>query len=320
MTSHRIALICGAATGSVGEAVCERVCHTRAADSLLYLDRTVNPNLMTAGIPFAECDFSAASILDPESVSLRICDAILALAPTGRDAIVTHLYFCSGIYAHARLADWDPTITANIINVNLLGLLLALHAIQCVHAFQGASQATAGLTVCFMGSEHAVSASAGRAAYCAAKTGAVAALLSLRNSRCIGSAVWVAVGPIDTPMLHRNQWVTKAGGSEQYYEFVSSRPASEYAAVFRECDLETACRLAAEGCFDVATTIEAFGRYVTVRQDLFAQECGVHSASEVAGRLCEHRCQYDSGDLLRIRCIASDAVTVTPLSHWAFSH
>ena len=192
-------------------------------------------------------------------------------------------------------------------------------AFSMPHASQHAAHATSSVAVYFMGSEHAVSASAGRAAYCAAKTGAVAALLSLRRSGCIGSAVWIAVGPIDTPMLHRNQWVIKARGTEQYYEFVSHRTAMEYYHVFRDCDEGIANRLAAEGGFAATPVKDALVRYAAVRRELFARECGVHSASEVALSICEHTPQHESGDLLRISCVASNAVTVTPLILWTFA-
>lgn len=319
MTSRRIALVCGAAPGSVGEALCERFRHTGAVDFVLYLDRTENPNLATAGITFAACDFSARSASDPESVSRNICNAILSLAQENGKAVVSHLFFCSGIYANSTIGDWDIVTTTNIISINLVGLFLTLHGIHQAHASQHAARATSHVAVYFMGSEHAVSASAGRAAYCAAKTGAVGALLSLRRSCCIGSAVWIAVGPIDTPMLHRNQWVIKARGSEQYYEFVTRQTGVDYNYVFRDCDQGIAHRLAAEGGFAALPIKEALDRYIAVRQELFAQECGVHSANEVALSICEHTCQHESGDLLRISCFSSSAVIVTPLVHWAFA-
>ncbi len=79
-------------------------------------------------------------------------------------------------------------------------------------------------------------------------------------------------------MLHRNHWVTRAEGSEGFFNEALGGPPKTYKSIFVDCDEAILERIARERFAPELTNLRmAMRRYAVVRREAFQEELGVSS-------------------------------------------
>jgi hypothetical protein len=104
----------------------------------------------------------------------------------------------------------------------------------------------------------------------------------------VARCMYIAAGPIDTPMLHRNHWVSKARGSELFYNGVLASSRETYSSIFVDCSheaLETAAR--AESTVERKSLQRTMAQYEEARRRAFLGDMGVISPETCASALTE---------------------------------
>lgn len=312
-----VSIVCGAARGSVGEAICDHLLSSDRDRRLLRVDIAANPRLDSARSAFISHDFRRSRSPDSASLVSQCKEWVAELTHESQGPFIDSVYYCSGVYHSSPIAMWGDNDPNDVICVNLTGFLDVL---RCVAVLRQCGDVMGGPAprVCYVGSDHALRCTANRAVYVAAKIGAVGALIALAKEGAISAATWVAVGPIDTPMLHCNHWVIKSGGDRRFFDFALQSSDRDYDKVFTECDPDAIRTMAEIGRFDVGEMMETLERYRRARKTSVSADDRLLGPREVASHLCGYVPQHRYGDLVRLE--SSDPVRAcsSPLADWRF--
>jgi hypothetical protein len=127
--------------------------------------------------------------------------------------------------------------------------------------------------------------SANRALYSATKAIGLDLCAALQRGGEVKRAIYVAPGPIDTHMLHRNHWVSKEHGSVEFFELVRLQPQHVYEDIFIHCRDEAFSSIASESREDMVDLRATFERYKLRRNQQFSDAHGVLAADQLADRL-----------------------------------
>ena len=84
-------------------------------------------------------------------------------------------------------------------------------------------------------------------------------------------------------MLHRNHWVTRAGGAEDFFNKALGGPPEIYKSIFIDCDESILERIAREKFTRELENLRmAMRQYIVVRREVFKEELGVLSPAACA--------------------------------------
>ncbi len=98
----------------------------------------------------------------------------------------------------------------------------------------------------------------------------------------VSRAVYVAPGRIDTPMLHRNLWVSKEHGPPDFIDHVQRLGPPTYKEIFVECNDNAFAEAVANGGYVMQSLVQVFSRYKQLRTQRFEAEDGILCPDELA--------------------------------------
>lgn len=281
------AVVSGIGRHSLGEAFLRA--YARSGAFVVGIDRTENPFLREAG-SLRQCifdlnplNFSGGAASFAQALRNKLDSYILEESSRG----VRLLVQCAGAYGYSPFLKGTAGIRSRILGLNVLGVTELLHSVMDLNASRGLKNEDV-LTHVLVGSSQGLYARRERAVYAASKAYGIDFCTSLAEERALARSVYLAVGPIDTPMMHRNHWVNKAGGSEDFYDRLLEADSSAYRSIFVDCD-DAAVQAAARtylpaGAQGVLRTMTGYRR---VRSKQFDEELGVLSPAECAEGLVQ---------------------------------
>ena len=206
----------------------------------------------------------------------------LRLELSTADSRPSCLIQCAGIYESGLLQEMQVAARGRLLGTNILALTEVLYAVMALNAETGISN-RAKFTSVIVGSVYGLYSSPKRALYSASKSYGLALAASLAKGNEVSRSIYIAPGPIDTPMLHRNHWVIKANGPERlFYKLLQGNP-NNYKRIFIEGD-QAALLLATRDCAasETDTLYEVFLRYKAARERAIKERLGVLSPKECA--------------------------------------
>lgn len=203
----------------------------------------------------------------------------------GRGVGVRLLVQCAGTYGYGPFLETSVETRRQILGLNILGVTELLHAVMKLNSRRRLQNETQ-LHHILVGSSQGLYARKDRAVYAASKAYGIDFCSSLAEGGDVASCSYLAVGPIDTPMMHRNHWVSKLGGPKRFFDLLLAGNISDYRSVFITCDKSALERIAKNRFPRHARRLLAtFAKYKELRNDQFSKDLGVLSASACAKAL-----------------------------------
>jgi hypothetical protein len=200
---------------------------------------------------------------------------------------VAFLVQCAGVYEFGQLLDHTAERRSEVLGVNILGVTEVLHGIMALNR-RLCRENDKQFTHILVGSYHGLHARKRRPIYAPSKAYGIDLCTSLVEGREVAKCIYLALGPIDTPMLHRNHWVAKAGGKEDFFNEALRGLPETYQSIFVECDESRLERFAREKFSPELENLRmAMRRYIAVRREAFKEEPGVLSTTACASVLTD---------------------------------
>lgn len=288
IASQPAIFLSGTAPSSLGEALVSKLCAKYHSSPIVAIDKQHNPTL--------DCIRNARSIvldLNP----LTSTNSYERLAGE-LDAAIQHtqvdlgfpgvgtVILAAGTYDSGTLVDSSIEARKRLVGVNVCGKIELLHAVLRVNQTLGLNSSEE-LTLVDVGALHGLAAPGGRSVYAATKALGLALCLSLQRGREVKRVIYMAPGPIDTHMLHRNHWVSKENGSVEFFEHVRAQDGSLYEDVFVRCDDAAFAEATSSRRTEKAQLADVFARYKSRREEQFNGGNGVLRATDVAHQIVE---------------------------------
>lgn len=281
----RSVVVTGVAPHSLGEAILQLVVGDNNEFGVIGIDRTVNAEF--PGHPRLRqivCDLNALCYPNGleefgRVLAHQLSLAVTSLAVEGLDCLVQ----CAGAYEYGKLLEHSPNSRSEISGVNVLGTTEVLHSTMSVND-RLHRRNDRYLTHILIGSYQGLYARGGRPLYAPSKSYGIDLCTSLVEGREVSKCIYLAPGPIDTPMLHRNHWVTRAGGPADFFSEVLVGPRETYRSIFVDCDERALESRARDGfTLELKNIAAAMKRYQTIRRETREEEFGILSP-----RACAH--------------------------------
>lgn len=192
----------------------------------------------------------------------------------------------AGVYDSGPLVETSIEARKRLVGGNVCGKIELLNSVLSVNhmlKFNSSKE----LTIVDVGSLHGLAATGGRSIYAATKAFGLNLCLSLLRGLEVNRLIYLAPGPIDTHMLHRNHWVSKENGSPEFFDYVRTREANLYEDVFIRCDDAAFADVTSSSQMDNIGLAEVFARYKKRRAEQFNDGVGILRATDVADRIVE---------------------------------
>jgi short-subunit dehydrogenase len=285
--SRGCTVVTGVARHSLGEAFVRAWLIRAPGRPVIAIDRIANPDLGNlAGLRQVQLDLNP--INHPggfgafaAALESGLTDAVTTGGYEGVECLVQ----CAGVYDFGTFPQHDIERRKELLGLNVLGLTEVLHTVMRLNDRAGRHN-NEEFTHVDVGSFQGLYARDGRPIYAPSKAYGIDLCTSLVEGREVARCIYLAVGPIDTPMLHRNHWVRKAGGSEEFFKKVLGGSRDSYRSIFVCCD-EAALEAAAseESPREAESLRVAMQRYRAKRSAAYAGPLGVLSSEDCAGAL-----------------------------------
>jgi NAD(P)-dependent dehydrogenase (short-subunit alcohol dehydrogenase family) len=293
--SSRAILITGASRHSLGEATVREYRRRSSEAQIFVINKSSNRDLGSAAHEiimdlnplchsFGLAGFAAELLekIEPHLAEAGCCG-------------IGCLIQGAAVYDFGPFAGYDASRRSRLMGLNILGTVEVLFAVLAVNKRLGLLSEES-LTEIFVGAFQGLQVRTGRQLYASSKAWGIDFCTALVAGNEISRCVYAAPGPIDTPMLHRNHWVKKAGGSEQFFDLVLQRTRHEYESIFLGCEENTLTRVAREqGVDSMGELQEAMGRYRSERANAKVAELGVMSPADCAAALVDTALSDDRG-------------------------
>lgn len=195
---------------------------------------------------------------------------------------VSLLIQSAGIYTSGPLSQTPAALCDKVLAVNLTSRVRMLRAIMKANAAAGLNNSEC-LSYFDIGSSHGLTISSGRALYGATKGFMLGMCARLFHSGELSRALYFALGPIDTHMLHLNHWHDKASGEAYFLEKALQLDPALYNAIFRDCDASAYCR--ACELTNTSRNIELFELYRKARATASNSAIGIITAEDCASAI-----------------------------------
>jgi short-subunit dehydrogenase len=283
-------VVTGFARHSLGEAFIRALLKRRSGAHVVGIDRIRNHSL-AENVHFHQIEFD----LNPLNCKRGLGVFARTLAKRLSDAVVIpdegngikFLVQCAGVYDFGDLLDHDVKRRSRVLGVNVLGMTEVLHGVMAVNR-QFCVENDEEFTHILVGSYQGLFARDGRPLYAPSKAFGIDLCTSLVESGEVMKCIYLAPGPIDTPMLHRNHWVTRAGGTEEFFSVTLGGPPKIYRSIFVDGDESILERVARQKFSpELRDLREAMKRYRAVRREAFEEELGVLSPGACASVLTD---------------------------------
>lgn len=291
-------VLSGTARASLGESFVHRYCACTDRSPLISLDLQHNPYVANhEGVQALE--FNLNPLEHPKGytgfsdhLQSVLSDAVIRFSCSAVDTLL----LSAARYTSGPLADSTLQSRKDILGLNVCGKYELLHSILTLNRRQGFDNDT-DLSFVDIGSTRGLYPSEGRTLYAPSKALGLELCVALHSGHEVGRCLHVAIGPIDTHMLHANHWHVKENGPKAFVTDLLNQP-SLYHAVFVDCSVEAfeqACDLLAIHSHSLRNT---FDRYVTRRCNLMESHEGILQPEDVADLLVKmvtDRQSYPSG-------------------------
>lgn len=286
MRSASATLLTGAASGSLGSAWVRQyrqrgnhepvIVFDKEPDSMLHELRNVQ--IVKHDLNPLVYDYGYKRFAERLRMAMDEC-------PASSNGICT-VVLCAGTYDSGRLAETTVEARERLLGVNVCGQVEVLHAVLSLNQRRGVDSSS-DLSYIQIGSLHGLTASGGRSVYAGTKAFGLDLCISLSSGREVKRVIYVAPGPIDTPMLHRNHWVSKVGGCSRFFEHVRALGPLVYKDVFEKCEDEAFRKAISTEDWDREMLADKYERYKERRVSAFSQRDGVLSVADMAQGITE---------------------------------
>lgn len=284
---HRLAtLVTGVAPLSVGSGWVKYHLQKHGAGALIAVDRDPDPTLVELGnVAVVKCNLNPLVHEAGYAAFVNTLSVTVANNPLSVNGIST-VVLCAGAFESGFLVDTPLDARARLMGVNICGHVEMLHTIMSLNQNRGVDNASE-LSYVQVGSLHGLGASPRRGIYAATKAFGLDLCLSLSSGGELKRAIYLAPGPIDTPMLHRNHWVSKEGGSISFFDHVWAKGMPTYLDIFVRCKDEAFAEEISAGDWNRQQLAETFERYKERRANSNSHPNGVLSVTEIAELLSD---------------------------------
>jgi len=280
-------VVTGFARHSLGEAVVRAFLGRGTGAHVIGIDRIQNPELAEYR-NFLQIEFD----LNPLNCKMGLGAFAATLGERLSHAVTTtecggieFLIQCAGAYEFGRLLDHDVERRSEVLGVNVLGVTEVLHSVMALNR-RLRRKNDKEFTHILVGSYQGLYARDGRPVYAPSKAYGIELCTSLDEGGEVARCIYLAPGPIDTPMLHRNHWVTRVGGNEDFFNEALGGPSKTYKSIFVDCDESILDKIAREKFSPELESLRmAIRKYTAVRREAFREELGVLSPAVCASVL-----------------------------------
>lgn len=187
----------------------------------------------------------------------------------------------AGVYDAGPFEKHHDSTLSLLVGVNVCGSIAILRSAMLLNSSHS-EYCRDAMSLIQVGAIHSLKHSPGRALYSATKALSIDLCESLVVGEELRRAVYLAPGPIDTHMLHRNHWVNKSGGSVPFFEILRERHSDRYADVFMSCDRTAITEIAECEGFKKSEVESTFERYRQTRQQVIDSDLGLIATVELA--------------------------------------
>jgi NAD(P)-dependent dehydrogenase (short-subunit alcohol dehydrogenase family) len=262
MHDEPVILVTGTGRNSLGEAMVEALCAARPGVPILAIDRQPAPSLKARGnVSSMALDLNPFSpAVDYEQFADGLNAALIGMQRDLRFGGISATILSAGTYEYGPFAEMSPDQRSRLVGVNICGKIEVLHAALLMNKRLGVSNSDE-FTFMEIGALHALDTPAHRSLYSATKAIGLDLCASMHRGEEVRRAIYIAPGPIDTPMLHRNHWVSKERGPVEFFDFVRAQEGSLYNDVFVECNEARFNEAVSLSQLDWASFSSLFARY-----------------------------------------------------------
>ena len=236
MTTGSIVLT-GVAQHWLGEAIAYACVRRTPPVPIVGIDRVENPDLSQNSM-FQHLEFDLNPLNSTEgfrSFGKVLLAKLSGLVQDSESEGVEYLVQCAGAYDRGMFVDYDAERRARVLGLNILGAIEVLHTVMSLNDRLG-WQNNERFTHILVGSFQGLNVREERSIYAASKAFGIDLCASMVAGCELAKCMYVAPGPLDTPMLHRNHWVSRAGGSEEFFDKVLKDTRDRYRLIFVNCD------------------------------------------------------------------------------------
>ena len=288
MHSQPAILLSGTARNSLGASLLGKLRSSYRESPIVAIDKQPNTILDKHGkTRLIELDLNPLNTKNSyEGLASQLHSTILqSQVELGFSGVGTAI-LAAGVYESGTLVELSLEERKRLVGSNVCGKIELLHSVLCVNQLLKFNSSEE-LTIVDVGSLHGLAASGGRSVYAATKAFGLDLCLSLRRGQEVKRVIYIAPGPIDTHMLHRNHWISKENGSPEFFEYVRAQEGSLYEDVFVRCDDSAFADATSSRQKNNVGLAEVFARYKRRRVEQFNDGEGVLRASDVAHRIVE---------------------------------
>lgn len=232
-------VISGAAPHSLGEKIVQVLCNDNGANPVLVIDKQLCP--VTNFVKKAKhlrIDLGALTVSGSyDEVAARLDNGLKTAQKTYRFSGIRLLIMAAGVYDYGPVHETTFDVRKILLGVNVCGKIEILNSVLKLNRSLGFNSSKS-LTIVDIGSLHGLLPGRHRALYGGTKSLGLHLCASLQIGGEVKRAIYIAPGPIDTHMLHRNYWVSKERGSERFFNTVMRRDGDIYESIFRSCNRE----------------------------------------------------------------------------------
>jgi short-subunit dehydrogenase len=284
---HPLAIVVsGAAPNSLGECLVQKLRGTCSDSPIIVIDRHYNPNLSDIqGVHMVIVDLNPFSSERGYDGVVNDLDQAIprAIREIGAGGVATAI-LGAGTYESGSLLETSLEARQKLIGVNVCGKVELLHAVLAINDKLGFPSRRA-LTLVDIGTLHALTASPNRSLYVATKAMGLDLCITMKRGGEVSRAMYLAPGPIDTHMLHRNHWVSKERGSVEFFEYVRTQNARLYRDIFMNCDDVAFAEAVSSSGLKLDELATVFSRYRIRRREQFSDRNGVLCVDDLAKRV-----------------------------------
>jgi NAD(P)-dependent dehydrogenase (short-subunit alcohol dehydrogenase family) len=279
----------GFARHSLGEAFVRSFLNKRTGAHVIGIDKIRNTALPECR-DFQQVEFDLNPLNCKDGLGAfalrfaeRLSEAVTATGTQGIEFLVQ----CAGVYEFGKFLEHTAERRSEVLGVNVLGVTEVLHGVMALNR-RLCHDNEKEFTHILVGSYQGLYARSGRPIYAPSKAYGVDLCTSLVGGGELAKCIYLAPGPIDTPMLHRNHWVTRAEGPETFFNEAFNGPLETYESIFVYCDDSSLEKFARKNFEPELENLRlAMGRYKDVRSEAFKEDLGVLSKASCAGVLTD---------------------------------
>lgn len=272
-----VLVLTGIARYSFGASFIRALLRENTKTPIIGIDRIPNPDFAhEARLTTIVCDLNPLTFEDGyPKFAATLADKLSAAVRTLGDTPIKCLIQFAGTYEFGPFVGHELIRRQRVLGLNLLGITEVLYSVMALNAERDHDN-TKVLTHVLIGSLQALDTRAERSIYAASKAYGLDLCAGLSRGHELANCIYLALGPMDTAMLHWNHWTAKVGGSNRFFQYIFAGDPDRYKSIFMDCN-ESALVAAAESAFpdDLQTLVLKFKEYRRAREQAFNSEVGV---------------------------------------------